>query len=289
MKTVMIGASGLVGGSLYRLLKLKKHEVLGTYNTFKVDGLSELDITSSKQTNSLIYDYKPEVVFLPAAMADVDRCEKDPVLCRKVNFDGMVNVIEASMSVKSCIVFFSTDYVFDGVKRLPTEEDYPNPLNIYGKIKLEVEKYIREKANNFLIIRTANVYGWETQGKNYVMRLINTLSKGETVKAFTDQYATPTYVENLTEAVLCLVEKGIKGLYHVCGSSLVTRYEFAREIAQVFGLNKDLIIPTTTSMASQFAKRPQIGGLSTRKVLEILPFSLLGVRDGLLRMLNERR
>lgn len=287
MRILIIGASGLVGGAIFKLCKKNNHTVFGTYNKFPQPGLFPLDISNQAKISEYVNQFKPEAVIIPAAFADVDGCEKNPKLCNKINRDGVRNILTAAKTINPLVVFFSTDYVFDGKNGPYSEEDRVNPLSVYAKVKLEMEEYIRNNCPKFLIIRTCGVYGWEAQNKNFVVRLIDKLRKKESVAIVTDQIGTPTYVENLAAAVCYLIEKNYHGLYHVTGTSVLPRFEFAKTIAEIFNLDKNLIKPITTDQINQPAQRPMRGGLKTDKVQAILPFKLLSAREGLEKMKRE--
>ncbi len=292
MRVLIIGASGLVGNSLLNCFSKTNHTVLGTYNNYPLKNLVKLDITNLLEVEKVIAEFKPDVIINPAAFADVDGCEKNPQLCRLINFDGVKNVVDSTKnSAKQNVplfVFFSTDYIFDGKNGPYSEEDQPNPINVYGQAKLDMENYIKSNLDRFLIIRTANVYGWENQMKNFVIKLINNLKQGKEVVAFTDQFGSPTYVQNLSHAVNYLVEKQFKGIYNVAGGQVINRFDFAKIICDVFKLNNDLIIPITTEKLNQAAKRPVMGGLKVDKVSRILPFAMLNCKEGLDKMREER-
>lgn len=281
MKILIIGASGLVGGGLYREFGKNGHQVTGTYNHFPLPGLLKLDITDKQEVERIINQVKPDWVLHPAAYADVEGCEKNPELCYKINWQGVKNVVDCAKQNNASFVFFSTDYIFDGKSGPYKEDDQPNPLSVYAKVKLEMENYIKKTLNNYLIVRTANVFGWEPQGKNFVVKLIKSLTEGKKLSIVTDQIGSPTYVGILTKTIVYLVEKGCSGVYNVTGSQALDRYHFALLIARVFRLNKDLIRPTTTDKINQAAKRPLKAGLKIDKVQKILPFRLPNAREGL--------
>lgn len=288
MKVLIVGASGLVGGELFTKFKKACWQVLGTYNTFQLPDLIKLDFTVPGQAEKIINEFKPDVVIQPAAYANVDGCEKDPYLCNKVNQEGVANIINACQELQPLYVYFSTDYVFEGKNGPNKEDDLPNPQGIYAKVKLEMEKYLQKKLSNYLIIRTSNVFGWEPQGKNFVIKVIKTIKDGNQMKIVTDQTVNPTYVVNLVEAVFYLVSHNCKGIYHISGTTIMSRYEYALLIAEVFKLDKLLIKPITTKDIQTIVKRPVNGGLITDKVQAILPFKLLTAREGLEEMKRVR-
>lgn len=288
MKILIIGASGLVGGELFRQAK-KDNTVLGTYNSFKLSDLVPLDITNSFNVKKIFTDFKPDVVINPAAMADVEGCEKNPELCRRINLDGVKNIADSAKQNSIPFVFFSSDYIFDGLNGPYKEEDIANPLNVYGQVKFEMENYIKSNLSKYLIVRTCNVFGWEAQGKNFVVRLINNLKEKKRMSIVNDQFGSPTYAKVLSKAVLHLVLNQKIGTYHVAGKDTLDRFTFSKLIAQVFELDSNLIVPIATTQIDQAAKRPMKGGLKVDKVQAILPFPLLTAKEGLEQMKKEKQ
>lgn len=276
MRALVIGASGLVGGALLKNLSLSGHDTLGSYNSMKIGNCVKLDITEKENVFDLISNFQPDVVFLPAALANVDFCEENPGLCRKINVEGTRNVAVAAAK----LVFFSTEYVFDGKAGPYSEEDEVNPINKYGAAKVEAERIIKSLENS-LIIRTTVVYGNEVQGKNFAIKVIQSLRNGAQFRAVTDQISTPTYVDDLAEKTIELTKRDKTGVYNVVGPDLVSRYEFALEIAEAFNLKKSLVKPVSTAELGQKAPRPLNCGLKTDKLSRELGCRTLTVREGL--------
>lgn len=283
MKMLIVGASGQIGYHLKETLK-SDHVVTGTYFSCAQKDLKKLDMTEREQVDSLVGTLIPDIILLPAAMPHVDACQVNPDLCYKVNARGVFNVLDAAARVGAKIVYFSTDYIFDGLAGPYSETDQPNPISVYGQVKYEVEKRIRELQNPFLIIRTTGVYSWEKQGKNFVMGLIRRLQQGEMAKVPRDQIGTPTYAPNLARVVKDLVELDQEGVFHVAGPDLMDRYEFALQIAEAFNLDKNLIRPVLTEELGQKAPRPLAGGLKIDKVKAQVNTQLMGVREALAEM-----
>jgi dTDP-4-dehydrorhamnose reductase len=179
------------------------------------------------------------------------------------------------------LVFFSTDYVFDGTAGPYAENDPPNPINAYGKAKLEAERIIQGELDNYLIIRLSGVYGWEPRRKNFVTATIDKLRRGESMAVPSDQTGTPTYAANMTDVVLSLVERRQRGIVHVAGGETMNRYTFGCLVADAFGLDKSLLEAIPSLRLDQKAQRPLSCGLSIDKVQAIIGGRLIGPQDGL--------
>jgi len=186
VQAVVIGANGLVGASVARSLTDKGIRWVGTYNRRPKEGLLKLDITSAGDVKLFLSKYSPQVVFHCANLAGgVDFCEHNPKLAVAFHLDATRQVAGCSSSAGAVFVFLSTDYVFDGGKGPYKEDDKPNPLNLYGKLKLDAENWIRDDLSKFLIVRTTNVYGWDpdTVTPNYMMSLYRTLKEKKNFNA----------------------------------------------------------------------------------------------------------
>jgi dTDP-4-dehydrorhamnose reductase len=286
MTGLIIGASGQVGSSLYKKISDLSVDVVGTYMSHPVNGLEYLDIRDEISVKNLITRVNPDFVCVPASLTNVDYCELHPDESRKINVQGLKNIADAVKEISSDLIYFSSDYVFDGINGPYLESDMPNPICEYGKQKLIAEKYIENTLKKFLICRTTVVYSWEIQGKNFVQRLIRTLRDGMSIKVPADQIGTPTYAPNLAEAVIHLIDNNKYGAFNVAGPDLLSRYEFAKIIAKEFGLNENLIQGIETKYLNQPAKRPLNGGLVITKLQENSDIEMIGCINGLRLMKN---
>ena len=283
MKTLVIGASGCVGGILYEDFQ-ELGEVSGTYCQHPWKELIPLDITRPDDARRLLDQFQPDLVLQPAAQPNVDGCEENPGDSYRVNVGGTSNVVEATRTTRAKYVFFSSDYVFDGKAGPYGEEDPPNPIQVYGRHKLEAERLIRERLDNFLIIRVHGVFGWERQRKNFVVRLVQLLSEGKTMTVPSDQVGSPTYAPNLSQALRELVLQDARGIYHLVGSTVIDRYSFARLAATIFGLDAGLLVPKTTADLKQKAARPLTSGLCIDKARRELKTRLWSAEESLRHM-----
>jgi dTDP-4-dehydrorhamnose reductase len=289
VRFLVVGASGLIGGAVVEFLRPSGHSVLGTYNNHAAQGLTKLDIRDRRETIKIAMDFCPDIIVDATAMADVDRCEKERNLCYIVNVLGTSHLIDAAKATRAKLVFFSSDYIFDGESGPYSEDASPHPINFYGACKMEAENRILGTLKDFIIIRTTVVYGWEVQGKNFVVRLIETLKRGERTEVPLDQVGSPTYASNIPEALLNLISKGEMGIFNVVGPELMDRYTFARLTAEIFDLPKKLVIPTTTAALGKAAARPLHAGLKIDKLSSVTQVRMLNPEEGLRRMRASKR
>ena len=285
---LVIGASGQVGEHLVRAASDVGFEAIGTYHSHPVPGMQPLDIRNRAEVESLITKVRPAVVYLPAALSSVDYCELHPGEVYLTNVVGVRNVVHSANDIEAKLVYFSSDYVFDGKAGPYSEDDPANPVCEYGRQKLMAEHYVALHARDYLMVRTTVVYGWERQGKNFVYRLLNTLKAGQVLRVPVDQVGSPTYTPNLTQAVVELALSDAKGVYHIVGPERLNRYEFACEAANVFGLDSGLIQAVATSELGQVAPRPLNAGMVVKKAAAKLTVPLMSYRDGLRAMASER-
>ncbi len=264
MRILVIGSTGRIG----RLLPaaFKGHAVLGI-------GRPEVDIRDRASVERAITTADPDAVILASGLADPDFCEDHPGEAYAVNVDGTRNVAEASRG--RGFVFFSTDHVFDGRDGPYAEDGRPNPLNVYGRTKMEAERIVLAVHPGALVVRTTLVYG---TGRDFLSRLVEARRP---VPCWTDHAATYTYGPNLAEAAAELVETARTGIWHVAGADVLNRHEFALKVAARFGLDPSLFVPVPVRRAPPRAPRPLRAGLRTEKARAALRTRLLSTDEGI--------
>src|SRR5579862_1396304 len=265
-KVMVVGASGLLGNALLSEFRTN-FNTSGTYCNNPIPGLLHLDLRNEREVRSLILKERPDFILCSAAEPSVELCEIDRESTRQVNVQGLQNLIRVMAEIGAALVYFSSEYVFDGENGPYSENDACNPLNEYGRQKVECEQMIAAQLNRYIIGRVSGLYDWETRRKNFVVRLIDSLLAGRPIKVPHDQIITPTYTPSLAEVVRLLVGTGQQGLFHLCGPVAMPRTEFAFLIANVFELDESLIIPVRTSELNLHAARPGSAGLKFDKVL----------------------
>lgn len=284
---LVIGGSGQIGHHLFNVLKTAEN-VYGTYLNHPEDHLIHLDINSYANTKKVLCELKPAVVYCPAYISNVDYCEQNPEETYLTNGLGLWNVIKIATEIGARLVYFSSDYIFDGKNGPYREDDLPNPICVYGHQKLIGEHAIMRSTDDYLIVRSTVIYSWESQGKNFIYRLLNSLEKGLRIQVPTDQIGNPTYGPDLAQAVIDLVEDQAVGIFNITGQDRLNRYEFAVEVAKTFDMDPNLILPVTTDQLKQAARRPLNAGLISDKAAERLQRKFMGYKEGLERMVVEK-
>jgi dTDP-4-dehydrorhamnose reductase len=253
LKNLIIGARGLVGSALARKLP---EAVLGMPVEPKHPNERYTDIAKYESLFKAFSKDRPDVVYLPAAIAHVDRCEESAGT-DAVNVRGALNVLRLCESFGSKLVYFSSSYVFDGKKKTPYSTiDETNPVNKYGLQKDLVEKAIYTSDADYLVIRTVGVFGTERLKKNFAKQVISAIFSGQKVFAPTDQSMNPILSDDLARISIRLAERKCHGLYHVAGDACLSKYEFAKRIANQFDLG-NMVEPRVTEEMQQKAKRPK--------------------------------
>jgi dTDP-4-dehydrorhamnose reductase len=247
VRVLVLGAKGMLGHDLI--------ETLASQNDVAGWDLADLDITRKRETIDKICGFNPRTIVNCAAYTDVDGCEAKREQAFAVNAEGAKNVALASAAVQARLVHLSTDYIFDGTAQKPyTEDAHPNPLNVYGRSKLQGETYIREISRDHLIVRTAWLYGHN--GKNFVETILRQAQSGNELRVVNDQKGSPTFTRDLSGAIRDLLSYSESGTFHVTNSGACTWYEFAVEILRLKGLNHVNIHPLSSDDLNRPAKRP---------------------------------
>lgn len=290
MKLLVTGASGLLGTRLCKIALMKNHAIYSAYEQHKpfFGTPVKLDILDSKAQQQVLNKIKPDAILHAAAMTDVDKCELEKELAWKTNAEATTNLAQLCKKSNTFLAYVSTDYVFDGKKGMYKETDVPKPINHYGLTKLKGEQAV-EGLDNYCIARGSVIYGATPAiGKtNFALWLIDKLEKKEEVRILTDQWNSPTLNINMAEMIIEIVEKRTNGIFHLAGATRLSRYEFAKYVAQVFNLDPDCIKPLTTSHIKWIAKRPKDSSLNVEKAERMLTNKPLRIHESLERMKKE--
>ncbi len=293
MKKILItGGNGLLGQTLSRLiLRETGYELLLTDRAKeprflpKPGQYRKLNVTDKKNVRETISGFRPDVVIHTAAKTDVDECERDRDEAHRINVTAVESLVESVRTTGSKLIHLSSDYVFDGKKNPLDENTAPKPLNYYGKTKLASENAVRGAGIPFAIVRTMILYGMGFGIKeNFPLWVINNLRQRKTIRVVTDQVGQPTYVDDLAYGIIKIIELERTGVYHICGSELINRYNFARAVADVFKLDKALIQAIKTKDLQQPAARPLHSEFITQRSQMELGIQPLAVTEGLSSM-----
>ena len=290
-RVLIAGARGLLGQKIVEIFRREsEYELLPCELKAGNEGVVALDITDRQKVLDAVSAFKPSVIVNAAAFTDVDRAEVERETAYKVNATAVEHLAEAANIFNSKLVHISTDYVFNGHKGNYDEMSLPDPIGYYGKTKLAGENLAKAQSDNLAILRTQVLYGFGAGiKKNFVLWVIEKLSRGEEFSVVTDQVGNPTLADELAFAVLKVVQRDAKGLYHVSGFEAMSRFEFAGKIAQVFGYDKSVISPTTSDTLNQKAKRPMNSSFICLKAQTELGVNMPSVTDSLSLMRQQMK
>ena len=284
---LVTGASGLLGASLVSLARDVGLNVIALCHRHKVTiagvPVYNVDLTDRMATRDVIANLKPATIVHCAAATNVDWCEDHPKETRKVNVQATSFVAEIASELKSRLVYISTDSIFDGKRGNYSEAARPAPLNVYARSKLRGEHEVLRRYPAALVARVT-IYGWNVQNKQSLTEwVLGQLAAGKEVRGFTDVHFSPMLVNDLAEVLLSMLDRQLRGLYHVVGSEKISKYEFARRVAMAFGFEPERVVPVRLVEASLRAARPLDVSLNTKKVRVALGRAMPDADSGLRR------
>lgn len=242
---------------------------------------SNINVRDKNVLKETIMKSQPEVIINLAAVTNVDNCESDKQTCWDVNVTLVENLARLARIVDARMVHVSTDYVFDGQKGPYAETAVPHPISYYGKSKLAGENACIVGSMQAAVVRTNVVYGPFVERPDFVRWVLDALESRTPIRVVNDQYSNPTYVDDISESILRIIQKKRSGIYHVGGADYCSRYEFALRIAEFFRADPSNISPVTTAELKQPARRPLKGGLITLKAETDLGMKMRGIESGL--------
>ena len=277
MKILVTGVKGQLGYDIVNECKNRNIEAIG------VD-VEEMDITDAKKVEEVIKSGNYDTVVHCAAWTAVDKAEDEIEACTKVNVDGTKNIANVCKELNIPMMYFSTDYVFDGQGNQPWHEyDKRNPLNVYGQTKYEGELAV-EALDKYFIVRIAWVFG--VNGNNFIKTMLRLGKERGAVSVVSDQIGSPTYTYDLSKLVVDMIQTDKYGTYHATNEGLCSWYEFACEIFKQAKLDVE-VTPVDSSAFPAKAKRPNNSRMS-KEMLDKNGFKRLPLwQDALSRYLKE--
>ena len=264
-RILVIGAKGMLGKDLVKILRTSSAvgQDMG-WEVLEWD-IDEIDIQEEDSTVTQIENIRPDVVINLAAYTDVDGCESQEEKAFAVNAEGMRHVALGALRCHAKVVYLSTDYIFDGKKREPyLEDDPPHPLSVYGRSKLKGERYLRDMVEDAVVVRTQWLYG--KYGKNFVTSILRQGREKKVLSIVDDQVGSPTYTIDLSRAISVLIQRGLRGVFHVANSDRCTWYAFGQEILKLSGMGGVKVVPISSEELGRPAIRPSYSVLSTEKL-----------------------
>ena len=283
---VITGASGLLGANLMLNWLSRSWSPIALYGKHPVSFGAPafgIDLCDTDRVRKLIEREKPCWIVHCAAATNVDWCEDHPAECHGVNVDASRNLALVAKAAGARFVYISTDAVFDGKQGDYWETDAVNPVNVYARSKVLAERAVAEVLPNSLIVRT-NIYGWNLQDKLSLAEwMLKNLETGTRFPGFDDVVFSPILVNDLADILSEMMTLQLEGVFHIAGSEHCSKFAFAELLAEVFGLDPDLVIRSRVDSAQLRAPRPRNTSLRTEKAKRALGRSTPGIREGLER------
>jgi len=276
-KILITGASGQLGKTLKTLFSSKYDIIPTSKNHYNYQKNYFLDITNPILIRDIVSATSPDIIINLAALTNVDLCEKKPDLAFSVNFTGLQNIVKI---FNGPIIQLSTDYVFDGKTGQYSENSSVNPINVYGRTKLEAENFLKENSKDSLIIRTNVLYDYMSESPaSFLNWVVKSLQDDKKINVVDDQWNNPTWTHSIAVAIDKAIEFELNGLIHWGDNDYISRFDFAIKIAETFQLKKNLINPIKTRELNQIAARPLKGGLNVDRAKSILNLEPSNISD----------
>jgi len=260
MKVLVIGSDGQLGLEFQKISN-SYDSLSWVFSTIKTLDLLKLDTISS-----FLNDINPSVIINCAAYTSVDKAETESKLANIINYNAVDVISRWTSFNKKKLIHISTDYVFDGLSKLPlSENSNTNPINEYGSSKLKGEQVCLKNDTNSIIIRTSWLYS--SFGSNFLKIMIELMKKNNSVKVVNDQIGSPTYAYDLAKVIIEIVmnSENKSGLFHYSNEGEISWFEFARSIRELYNLDCE-IIGVSSKQFKTLAKRPKYSLLNKSKI-----------------------
>ena len=289
-KVFVTGSSGLLGAHVVALLSRNDTVTAFDRNPWWGDTSCQTfcgDIGDEHMLRKALHDSNPDIIVHCAAMTTVDDCEANPTVAYDANVGLPRRIIEL-MSPSTLFVYISTDAVFDGSKQHWMEEDTPNPINVYGRTKLQGEQLVAVSTARHLIVRT-NFYGWSSGRKESAGEwLYRALEQRKAITLYDDYFFTAMYVVDLVYRLDYLMKSGKYGVFHLAGSNRVSKYSFGKFLANAEGFSMENVKPGSIVDAKMFAPRPRDISLDGKKFEQFSGLQSPSCLEGISRFLKDR-
>ena len=257
MKVLLTGARGQLGYDVLKELDKRNHKPIG------VDK-EEMDLIYTDKIKECIKKFNPEAIIHCGAYTNVDKAEDEEDLCRLINATSTKEIAKCAKELDVLMIYISTDYVFDGTKDGEyTEDDLPNPINVYGKTKYEGELYVQELLEKYYIVRISWVFG--ENGNNFVDTMLRLSKDRKPLNVINDQVGSPTYTKDLAPLLVDMIETNKYGIYHATNEGYCTWYDFSKDIFKIADVDIQ-VNPVNTSEYTTKARRPLNSKMSKEKL-----------------------
>jgi dTDP-4-dehydrorhamnose reductase len=283
MKILVTGSKGMLGAALLSAFSRDvSYKVTGLDSDKKRDpgkakaAFKFCDIADSGRLTGIIDEVKPDIIVHAAAYTDVDGCELHPDKAETINGVATRYVAEAAAEANAGLIYISTDFVFDGKKRSPyTEDDVPAPLNVYGRSKLDGERFAADalKSGKLVIIRTSWLFG--LGGRNFIDTVLKKAAEEKELKIVSDQFGSPTYAADLADGIVGMINSirdkktDVKGIYHMTNSDNCSWYRLAQKALGLSSMHDVDLVPIVSLELDRPAERPAMSILDNTRYIKL--------------------
>jgi len=269
-KIYMAGVGGMLGEAFYEQFK-NEYELLCSDIDDNEDWLSYLDFRDNDAYRKDVLEFNPDFLFHIGAYTDLEYCELHEKDTYETNTKSVEYAVSIANDLNIPLLYISTAGIFDGKKDVYDETDKPKPLGHYGRSKYLGEKYVQENSNNHITCRAGWMMGaGEKKDKKFIQKLIKQLVNGKkNLKIVNDKLGTPTYTHDFAKNVKLLIEKEQQGLFNMVCGGLTGRYEVAKEMIELMGLENTVKIEEVSSdyfAEEYFAERPACERLVNKRL-----------------------
>ena len=287
-KILITGCNGFLGQHLTMFFTRKNYSIIGVgRNNCRIKNApanfiyESLDLADDAAVRQCLQEYQPDIIIHAAAMSKPDDCNNNRELCLLNNVHATGNLVKFSQPFHPHFIFISTDFIF-GENGPHGEDEEPAPLNFYGESKWQAEKIVRSSGLLYSIIRPVFIYGKQLneQRSTFLHWVKNSLQQNKSIKVVSDQLRTPTYVVDICKGIETIITKKAQGDFHLAGKDILSPYQMAITVADVLGLNKNLIEEVTSETFSEPVKRAKRSGLKIDKAMRELNYEPVSFDEG---------
>jgi dTDP-4-dehydrorhamnose reductase len=274
IKTAVIGASGYIGAHLFRKYRETFADCIGTGFSRLSQGLTEFDLRNPEKTSLRLQETGHQAVIISSAMPNVGWCESHPTESYALNVQGTLKLAKLLASTPIKLYFMSSDYVFDGKTGGYTDQAKTCPVTEYGRQKAEVERELPNILDNYAILRLSKIYGTSWKDKTLIDDLASSLLKGQKLTVATDQFFSPTHVDDVVAMTLEVQNADARGVINLCHSQAYSRQQIAQKLVDALGVFPELLHSAKLHSIPGMENRPLNTSLICSPILEKLQSSL---------------
>ena len=283
MNILVTGANGQLGNEMQVLARENLQ------HTYFFTDVQELDICDEQAVYAYVSEHKIDIIVNCAAYTAVDKAEDNVELCDKLNNIAPGYLARAAQANGAAMIQVSTDYVFDGTAHIPyTEEEPTCPASVYGSTKLAGEQNVMDHCEKAMVIRTAWLYS--IYGNNFVKTMIRLGQERDSLGVIFDQIGTPTYANDLAQAIFAAINKGVvRGIYHFSDEGVCSWYDFTIAIHRLAGIASCKVKPLHTADYPAKAPRTHYSVLDKTKIKDTFGIEIPHWEESLKRCINQLR